>query len=188
MANQLIFLSHIHEERELAVLIKNAVQEEFGGFIDVFVSSDGTTIPAGANFLSRIEDGLATCAAAIYLISPKSVKRNWINFELGAVWIRNVLNQPSAGTKIPTIPFCHSGSTPSELPAPLNNLNGIIATESSQLEFAFRSLQSALGGKGALRTDFDKLAAAALAFQTSYTIGASISRICSLVGGGTFSN
>ena len=85
MADKLIFLSHIHEESSLALLVKQALENEFSGFVDVFVSSDGTSIPAGANFLKRIEDGLVSCIGAIYLISPNSVKRNWINFELGAV-------------------------------------------------------------------------------------------------------
>ncbi|PTP70076.1 hypothetical protein CWO23_12785, partial [Vibrio splendidus] len=92
MNSHQLFLSHIHEERDLAVLIKTAIEEEFSGFVEVFVSSDGTSIPAGSNFLKRIEDGLVNCIGALYLISPVSVKRNWINFELGAVWIRNAIS------------------------------------------------------------------------------------------------
>jgi len=61
MSNHQIFLSHIHEEKELAILIKDAIEAEFSGFVEVFVSSDGTSIPAGSNFLKRIEDGLVNC-------------------------------------------------------------------------------------------------------------------------------
>ena len=132
-----IFLSHIHEDRELAVLINDAPEEEFSGFVSVFVSSDGVSIPAGANFLMRIEDGLVECIGALYLISPASVRRNWINFELGAVWIRNALSIRAGGAEVPAIPICHSGICPGVLPAPLNNLNGISANQSSQLEVAF---------------------------------------------------
>ena len=46
-----IFLSHIHEEHELAGFIQEALEEEFSGFVNTFVSSDGASIPAGANFL-----------------------------------------------------------------------------------------------------------------------------------------
>ena len=76
MTNKLIFLSHIHEEKELALLLKQAIENEFSGFVDVFVSSDGVSIPAGANFLKKIEAGLVACIGAIYLISPTSVRRN----------------------------------------------------------------------------------------------------------------
>lgn len=168
---QLIFLSHIHEEKNLAKIVQNAIETEFSGFVKVFVSSDGSTIPAGANFLKRIEEGLTECIGGIYLISPKSVKRNWINFELGAVWIRNVLSIKQGNPEIPTIPFCHSGLTPSKLPMPLTNLSSIEANNSAHLESAFKSIQTAVGGSGSLKTDFDKLANDIINFERNYTIG-----------------
>jgi hypothetical protein len=180
--SKLIFISHIHEEREMAVLIKEALEDEFSGFVDVFVSSDGTSIPAGANFLKRIEDALCTCVGALYLISPKSVSRQWINFELGAVWIRNALSIRSGGSEIPALPVCHSGSAPNTLPAPLNNLNGILAADSAKLEFAFRSIQAAVGGKGRLKTDFDELARKISDLERSYTEGANVKRLTEIVG------
>ena len=167
----LIFLSHIHEETLLAQIIQRAIEDEFSGFVDVFVSSDGRTIPPGANFLKRIEDGLINCVGAIYLISPFSVKRNWINFELGAVWIRNSLSIKSSGPEIPAIPICHSGITPSQLPMPLTNLNAIEASNSAQLELAFKSIQNAVGGKGSIKTNFDNLAQQIIQFEKKYTLG-----------------
>ena len=174
MNTKQIFLSHIHEEKNLAVLIKEAIEEEFSGFVEVFVSSDGTSIPAGSNFLKRIEDGLVNCIGAIYLISPASVKRNWVNFELGAVWIRNAISIRSGGHEIPALPLCHSNMIPNELPQPIGNLNAIVANQASQLEFAFRSLQNAVGGKGALRTNFDELAQKVVAFEREYTLGETV--------------
>lgn len=183
MPAKLIFLSHIHEEQALAALIKEALEAEFAGFVDVFVSSDGTSIPAGSNFLKRIEDGLVSCIGAIYLISPISVKRNWVNFELGAVWVRNAINLRCALPEIPTIPVCHSGMTPGTLPAPLNNLNAIVGNQASQLEFAFRSLQAAVGGRGNLKTDFDVLSGRLTQFENQYTLGANLLKMLSLLGG-----
>lgn len=182
MTAKLIFLSHIHEERLLAALMKEAIENEFGGFVDVFVSSDGTTIPAGSNFLKRIEDGLLGCIGAIYLLSPASIKRNWVNFELGAVWIRNITSLRAGGSEVPTLPLCHSGMVPTALPVPLSNLNGVVANQASQLEFAFRSLQAAVGGKGMLRTDFDALAGKVMAFEQSYTVGANLKKTLVLLG------
>ncbi|MBF0888055.1 hypothetical protein [Gluconobacter cadivus] len=51
MTSKKIFLSHIHEEKELALLIKDNIVEAFAGFVEVFVSTDGVSIPAGSNFL-----------------------------------------------------------------------------------------------------------------------------------------
>ncbi|WP_409321401.1 toll/interleukin-1 receptor domain-containing protein [Pseudomonas monteilii] len=181
MAHKTVFLSHIHEEKEFALLIKTTLEEEFGGFVKVFVSSDGTSIPAGSNFLKRIETSLLTCDAAVYLISQFSVKRNWINFELGAIWIRSLMNAENDGPEIPLLPICHSGAKPGSLPAPLNNLNAISGTESSQLEFAFKSIQSAIGGSGRLRTDFDDLASKLLKLQIEYTETSNFAKVLKLV-------
>jgi len=181
MTASLIFLSHIHEEKELAISIKHAIEEEFSGFVDVFVSSDGTSVPAGANFLRRIEDRLIDCVAAIYLISPVSVRRNWVNFELGAVWVRNIMSLRTGSSEIPTISLCHSGIQPAALPLPLNNLNGILGGEAPQLESAFRSLQAAVGGRGTLKTDFFALARTIQAFEKKYTLVANINNLLNLL-------
>ena len=183
MPGKLVFLSHIHEEAALALILKEAIEAEFSGFVDVFVSSDGTSIPAGSNFLKRIEDGLVGCIGAIYLISPTSVGRNWINFELGAVWVRSVMRIRDGELEIPAMPICHSGMTPGTLPSPLNHLNAVSANQASKLEFAFRSLQAAVGGRGPLKTDFDALAGRVLAFEQRYTIGENLRKMLSLVGG-----
>jgi hypothetical protein len=185
MNSHTFFLSHIHEEKDLAVLIKTAIEEEFSGFVEVFVSSDGTSIPAGSNFLKRIEDGLVNCIGALYLISPVSVKRNWINFELGAVWIRNAISIRAEGSEIPALPFCHSNMTPAELPQPIGNLNAITANQASQLEFAFRSIQTAVGGKGSLRTNFDELAQKVVLFEREYTLGTTVVDFFKSLGGET---
>ncbi|CAK1752463.1 toll/interleukin-1 receptor domain-containing protein [Vibrio crassostreae] len=176
-----LFLSHIHEEKELALLIKQAIEDEFSGFVDVFVSSDGISIPAGANFLKRIEDGLVESIGAMYLISPKSVNRNWINFELGAMWIRNAISIRSEENEIPTLPLCHSGMDLQQLPKPIDNLNAIIANQASQLEFAFRSIQNAVGGKGSLRTNFDELAGNIAKFERQYTLISNVNLALKLV-------
>jgi len=178
----LIFLSHIHEEKDLALIIQNAIVEEFSGFVTVFVSSDGKTIPAGSNFLKRIEKGLVDCVGAIYLISPKSVKRNWINFELGAVWIRNHVNELNHGPEIPVIPICHSGIKPSQLPMPLTNLNSVISNDPVHLKMVFESIQKAVGGKGKLRTNFEELSNEILHFEEKYTIGDNLKDIFIALG------
>jgi hypothetical protein len=166
-----LFLSHIHEEADLAKIIKETIENEFSGFVEVFVSSDGSSIPAGTNFLKRVENELINCVGALYLISPESVKRNWINFELGAVWIRNAISIKNDNTEIPTIPICHSGITPKELPMPLLNLNAVNGNSSTELKFVFSSIQKVVRGKGVLKTDFDELADKISRFEKKYTIG-----------------
>ncbi|MEB2535841.1 toll/interleukin-1 receptor domain-containing protein [Burkholderia anthinoferrum] len=179
----LIFISHIHEEGALAKLFKDAIETEFGGFVEVFVSSDhggiaqGAGIKAGAHFVEAVEAALVNCVAAFYLISPKSVRRPWVNFELGAVWCRGAVQKAAGGDRVMALPICHSGVVPSGLPAPLNALNAITATRALDLEFAFMSLQRILGVSGSpLRTDFAKFAANAKRLEDLYTVGEVLAR------------
>ncbi len=181
MAKKIIFLSHIHEEKELALIIKSAIESEFSGFVEVFVSSDGTSIPAGSNFLKRIEDGLVECVGALCLISPISINRNWINFELGAVWIRSTMSMRQGGPEIPVLPICHSGQALATLPKPIDNLNSVLSNQSTGLEFAFRAIQNAVGGEGEFRTNFNTLAQEVVEFEKDYTLYTKIKRVLNLM-------
>ncbi|UNK26350.1 toll/interleukin-1 receptor domain-containing protein [Serratia plymuthica] len=181
MAKELIFLSHIHEEKEAALLIKSAIEDEFSGFVDVFVSSDGVSIPVGSNLLERIEKGLINCSAAIYLISPESIKKSWISFELGAIWIRSKISNQNGGKQIPALPFCYAGMTFGNLPQPISNLHAIMATSPADLEVAFKSLQSALGASGRIKTDLSILAENIKRIELKITEGKSLKRLFEII-------
>ncbi len=135
MKKALVFISHITTEKEIAIALKVLVEQAFLGMVDVFVSSDPNSIPMGGRWLDSITDGLKRCDIEIVLASPESVTRRWINFEAGAAWIRD----------IPVVPLCHSGMTPSALPAPLSSLNAGLATEEIDLEQVFVVIANAIG-------------------------------------------
>lgn len=120
----LIFVSHISEEAELAKHLKNRIERDFLGMVNLFISSDGESISAGSKWLDSIEEALRDAQIEIVLCSRESVSRPWINFEAGAGWIK----------EIPIVPVCHTDLSPSELPVPLNMLQSISASESSDLE------------------------------------------------------
>lgn len=167
--SKLIFLSYIYEETELAHIIQKALEDEFGDLIEFFVSSDGKILKPGFTFLQRVEDPLVNCVGAIYLISPASMKRNWINFEMGAVWIRNAMSLKKSRKVIPTIPVCHSGMLIDVLPVPLSNLDAVSGKNASQLEMTFKKIQTAIGKKGKLTTDFAVLSKQIIDFENRYT-------------------
>lgn len=133
----LVFISHITEEKEIAILFKELIEASFLGMIEVFVSSDEESITMGQKWLDQITAALKKCAIEIVICSPASVKRPWINFEAGAGWIRD----------IPVIPLCHSGAEPNRLPSPLNLLQAAKATEISSLKLIFPVLAQAISSK-----------------------------------------
>ncbi len=135
MSKPLVFISHITEEKEIAQALKRLVELTFLDMIEVFVSSDPTSIQLGRKWLEGITHALKNCAVEIILASPDSVKRPWINFEGGSGWVRD----------IPVIPLCHSGMIPTKLPAPFGTLQAATATEEAGLKLIFAVLTKVVG-------------------------------------------
>lgn len=105
-----LFISHISEESNLALVLKEWIESSFAGQCDVFVSSNKDDIPPGSKWLDEIDKALGNAVAFIVLCSPVSLARPWINFETGCGWIKGV----------PIIPICHSGQKKSTLPPPIS--------------------------------------------------------------------
>ena len=148
MSGKRVFISHISSETELAQNLKKHLEKHFLGLLDIFVSSDRATIPAGSKWLEEVDKALKSADLQVVLCSKESVGRPWVNFEAGAVWLRG----------IPVIPLCHSGLRPSDLPVPLAMLEGI---ECSQPE-GLQKLYDAIAGELSVNVpevDFPGLAA-----------------------------
>ena len=158
MGKPVIFISHIIEEKDLAVALKELVESNFLGLLDVFVSSDESSISAGSKWLENITGALKECSVAIILCSKKSVLRPWINFEAGAAWIRD----------IPVIPLCHSGMDPSQLPIPLSLLQAAKISESQSLRHIIPVLADAINAKTPV-IDFSEFVMRVKEFEENYT-------------------
>jgi len=158
MDKKIVFISHISEEKELAIKTKELIESSFLGMIEVFVSSDEHSVSLGQKWLDNITQSLKTCAIEIILCSPKSITRPWVNFEAGAGWIR----------EIPVIPLCHSGMTPTKLPIPLNLLQAANANEISSLKLLFPVIAQALGSKTP-EIDFSVFTQTVKELETKYT-------------------
>lgn len=78
-----VFISHITEEKETALCLKEYLRETLGWGIKVFVSSDYESISGGAMWFKTIVDAIKDSLVEIVLLSPASVGRPWINFEAG---------------------------------------------------------------------------------------------------------
>jgi hypothetical protein len=130
-----VFVSHIHEEAPLADVLKRHISQDFLGMIDVFVSSDSTSIVVGSKWLNDIDTALKTAKVELLICSEESVKRPWINFEAGAGWVKG----------IPVVPVCHTGLRPVDLPMPLNMLQAVEAKNPEDLDKLYALLAKQLG-------------------------------------------
>lgn len=157
MKKPVVFISHITEEKELAIYFKQLLEESFLGMIDVFVSSDENSISSGSKWLQDITKSLGECALELILCSPQSVQRPWINFEAGAGWIRN----------IPVIPLCHSGMLPNDLPIPINMLQATELNDLVSLNRVLPVIANALGST-VPKVDFNEFTEKVKKFETYY--------------------
>ena len=160
MDKPVVFISHITEEKEMAVALKELIGESFLGMMEIFVSSDEESLPMGSRWLDNVTEALKTCSIELILCSPQSVKRPWINFEAGAGWIRD----------IPVIPLCHSGMEPGKLPVPLNLLQSAKIDDISSLKLIFHVLASAIGAN-IPKTVFDDFVVKMKELEKKYTFG-----------------
>jgi TIR domain len=153
-----IFVSHISEEGALASIFKQHLFDDFLGLLEVFVSSDIQSIAAGQNWLTSLESALRRSSLLLVLCSHASLRRPWVNFEVGAAWMK----------QIPIVPICHSGLEPSALPVPFVLLQGLHATSRDGLARLSHAVAKTIGSR-APKGNADKLIAEVQDFEAGYT-------------------
>lgn len=109
-----VFISHIGEERAVALKLQSLIQDAFGKAFPVFVSSDPMSLGGGEEWYHHILDNLAKAKVVFVLLSPESVDRPWINFEAGF----------AKGQKSRVIPLLFRGLKFDDVQYPLKGLQG----------------------------------------------------------------
>lgn len=110
-----VFISHASSERDIALALQRALTKAFGHVIEVFVSSDETSIQLGEVFTAQIRTSIRNASYGLFLLGPESVQRPWILIEFGAFW----------GLGKPAAPILHSGLQFTDLPSPIGEMNAV---------------------------------------------------------------
>jgi len=138
-----IFLSYFQEEVRLARILKQRIQEAFSDDCTVFMSSDN--IPHGKDWLSELKQALEDCKIIILSCSPISVKKEWIHFEAGCAYMREV----------PLIIICHSGLLVEDLPENLKRFQSVeIPIDIKELRKLFKSIKDYIDYKKPISIDY----------------------------------
>lgn len=109
-----VFISHIGEEKAVALTLQLLIQTAFSNAFPVFVSSDPTSLGGGEEWYHHILDNLAKAKIVFVLLSPESAERPWINFEAGF----------ARGQKSRVIPLLFRGLAFDAVQYPLKGLQG----------------------------------------------------------------
>lgn len=134
MAKLEVFVSHLKIEAKFADLLSSRLRRDFIGLINLFISSDATSIPVGSRWFEHLIAALEKAHLQLVICSVESPRRPWINYEAGAARVR----------KIDVIPLCHSGMTAELLPVPLSMSEGVVLTESEGLKKLYAKLSELL--------------------------------------------
>jgi hypothetical protein len=130
-----IFISHIREELQVALVLKKWIESAFADHCQVLTSTDPDGIPFAAQALEENERAWEETKALILLYSPDSIRKPWISFEAGCAWLRRIL----------IIPVCYSGLSAGQLPQPLAIFPGFDLNQKDFGQNLFMTLARELG-------------------------------------------
>jgi hypothetical protein len=139
MDKPVIFISHVTTDRPIAEILKTEIGRVFANGVHVFASSVPGVIKPGVDWLVEIRENLEKATAVIVLITPVSINRPWIWFEIGAYWSRL---QEGTGR---IYPLCVPEIDISGLPEPLNRLQALSLGKEDHVRLFFQELCEKFG-------------------------------------------
>lgn len=122
MDKPVLFFSHSSKDRDIILPIKDKLNNITGNTVEIFMSSDGQSIPFGSNWIHKVEEGLNEAKLMFVFVTETSLASGWIHFEAGFAYSKEIKVVPvGIGVNI--------GS----LKPPLNLLQGFNITSGDSL-------------------------------------------------------
>jgi hypothetical protein len=129
-----VFLSHAATDRPIVQVLHDEIKRVFANGVEVFASSVPGELKPGDPWLDRVNEELNRASAVIVLITPISLNRPWIWFEVGASWSRM---EAGKGRILPVcVPEIDKGS----LPEPLSRLHAMSLGKAAETKAVFQEL------------------------------------------------
>lgn len=129
-----VFLSHAVTDEPIAKVIHDEIRRIFADGVNVFASSVPGVVKPGKDWLKEIRVNLDAATAVIVIVSPVSLNRPWVWFEVGASWSRM---EDGDGVIIPVcVPEVDKGS----LPEPLGRLQAMSLAKAVETKAVFQAL------------------------------------------------
>lgn len=134
-----IFFSHSSNDALVVGRIKERLKGLIGESPQIFLSSDGESIPFGKRWLAEIEEALKEAKLMFAFCSENSVKSSWVLFEIGH----------ASGRDVKVIPVGLPGFDIGRLPPPVNALQGFTLRDHRGLNNLIEEINRAHGTKHA---------------------------------------
>ncbi|MEW6367209.1 MAG: toll/interleukin-1 receptor domain-containing protein [Acidobacteriota bacterium] len=134
-----VFISHATSDGEFANAVKQEIEKVFANHVSVFCTSSPGAIPIGEDWLAGIEQKLGVSRAMIAIITPVSIERPWLWFEVGATWAKGRTGECRI------YPLCAPEIDIPSLPAPLDRLQALSMGKAIDLKLLFEALIGQFG-------------------------------------------
>lgn len=134
-----LFISHASSDGQFADVLKSEIEKVFADGIRVFCTSSIGAIGPSNDWLQNIEQRLDLAQAVIAIVTPLSIERPWLWFEIGATWLRARKGQVSI------YPLCAPEIDFSDLPSPLDRLQALSMGKAVDLKLLFENLIAQFG-------------------------------------------
>ena len=109
-----VFISHSPLDSSWIVPLKESLLRVLGDRIRIFLSSDGSSLPLGSNWIYSLDQALNRARMMLVFLTPNSIPSRWVYFESGYGYSRG----------IPVVPIGVLGIKVEEVGPPLSNLQG----------------------------------------------------------------
>lgn len=83
-----LFISHASSDGEFAAVLKSEITKVFADGLNVFCTNSPGTIGPSKDWLVAVEDRLRVAHAVTVIVTPLSIERPWLWFEVGASWLK----------------------------------------------------------------------------------------------------
>ena len=134
-----VFISHASTDGVFANAVKHEIEKVFADGVVVFSTSSSGAIGAGSDWLAEIESRLERAQAVITIVTPVSIERPWLWFEVGATWSKG------RQQKLKIYPLCAPEVNLGQLPSPLDRLQALSMGKAADLKLLFQALIDQFG-------------------------------------------
>jgi hypothetical protein len=90
MLKPTIFLSHSSVDQDLLRRLREFLLRRIGSTIELFLSSDGQSIPFGKNWVREVEAGLERAKVMFTFLSPTALQSQWVLFEADFAYAKGI--------------------------------------------------------------------------------------------------
>ena len=118
MDKPIIFFSHSSRDKQPLTKLKELLLTKCSNSLEIFLSSDGQSIPFGKNWVHQIEKALNVSSTFFIFLTPHSLNSNWVHFEAGHAYSKG----------LDVIPIGLFGIDLNSVRPPLNLLQGFNIT------------------------------------------------------------